>query len=258
LNDSPAESIGIEPRAYRTMRAVEDSHWWFDGMEAITARLLDKAGIKPDARLEILDAGCGTGRNLAFLARYGRVTGVDYSMIALECCRERGLTRLVRGSVNAFPLADDSFDLVTSFDVLTARAVDDRAALAEAARVLRPGGWLLLRVAAYDWLRGRHDDEWAIGHRYRRGPLRAKLADAGLTVERVSYANSALLPAVMLKRLAEGLFGPGADGSDLEIGANRSLVARGLYALLAKEATLVAGVGLPFGLSLFALARKPG
>ena len=256
MNDTPAESIGIEPRAYRTMRAVEDSHWWFDGMEAISGRLLRKAGIRPGAGLEILDAGCGTGRNLAFLARYGRVTGLDYSMIALDCCRERGSKRLARGSVNTLPLPDASFDLVTSFDVLTARAVNDRAALAEAARVLCPGGWLLLRVAAYDWLRGRHDDEWAIGRRYRRAQIRAKIAEAGLVVERASYANAALLPAVMLKRLSERWWGAKAHDSDLEIGADRGLVARGLRALLTSEAPWVAGVGLPCGLSLFVLARK--
>ena len=48
LKSSPEESIGIEPRAYRIMRAVEDAHWWFDGMEAITARLLAAAGISEE------------------------------------------------------------------------------------------------------------------------------------------------------------------------------------------------------------------
>ena len=256
MKDSSAESIGIDPFAYRTMRAVEDSHWWFDGMEAITARLLDVAGVKKNAGLTILDAGCGTGRNLAFLANYGEVTGLDYSMVALECCRERGATRLVRGSINALPFPDAAFDLVTSFDVLTAQVVDDRVALADFARVLRPGGRLLLRVAAYDWLRGRHDKEWAVGRRYSRGDLNEKIQAAGLTVERASYANAALLPAVMLKRLSERWIAPTAETSDLQVGAKRTPVTRMLRALLAGEAPVVAGVGLPCGLSLFASARK--
>lgn len=256
MKAEPDESIGIEPRAYRVMRAVEDSHWWFDGMERISARLLAVAGVKNDGGLTILDAGCGTGRALGFLSRYGKVTGLDYSLVALGCCRERGFTRLVRGSVNALPLTDESVDLVTSFDVLTARAVDDRAAFAEMARVLRPGGCLLTRVAAYEWLRGRHDDEWAIGRRYVLDELREKVQAAGLVVERASYANAVLLPGVLLKRLSERWITPAAGGSDLQIGSGRGLVARALGALLAAEAPLVAGRGLPCGLSLFALARK--
>ena len=102
----------------------------------------------------VLDAGCGTGRNVRFLARYGEVTGLDFSPVALDCCRQRGLTRLVRGSANALPFAAGSFDLVTSFDVLTSGGVQDAEALPESARVLRPGGHLLVRVAAYDALRG--------------------------------------------------------------------------------------------------------
>ena len=248
--------VAIEPRAYRIMHAVEDAHWWFDGMETITARLLAAAGVREGGSRAILDAGCGTGRNLVFLSRYGEVTGLDYSPVALACCRERGFTRLIHGSVNALPLADASLDLVTSFDVLTARAADDRAAFAGAARVLRPGGCLLVRVAAYDWLRGRHDDEWDIGHRYRRGELCGKLARAGFAVEKSSYANTLLLPAVMLKRLTERWVAPAAEGSDLQLGIGRGPAAWVLRTLLSAEAPLVTSFGLPGGLSLFAVARK--
>ena len=245
----------IEPRAYRTMRAVEDTHWWFDGMESITRRLLEPV---PRPGAAILDAGCGTGRNLRFLGGYGTVTGLDFSAVALDCCRERGLGRLVRGSVNVLPFAAETFDLVTSFDVLTSQGVDDRAALKEAARVLRPGGHFFVRVAAYDWLRSRHDLEWAITHRYVRDELRAKLVAAGLVVEKASYANTFLFPLALLKRWSEKWVPPGTNDSDLKIGA-RPTAATGLFrALLASERGWVAGRGLPFGLSLVALARKPG
>ena len=244
----------IEAGAYRRMRNVEDAHWWFDGMERITARLLRDAGVGENA--EILDAGCGSGRNLGFLAAYGRVTGLDISPLALALCAERGRPRLTRGSVNALPFADGVFDLVTSFDVLMTRGIDDRAALAEFARVLRPGGKALVRVPAYDWLRGRHDKEWAVARRYSRPELREKLLAAGLTPDRISHANAWLLPAAMIKRFAERLFPPAPGASDLAIGAGGW--ARALAALLASEAPLVArGKGLPCGLSVFALAHKP-
>lgn len=244
----------IAARAYRTMRAVEDAHWWFDGMESITQELLAPI-LKPGS--DILDAGCGTGRNLGFLSRYGTVTGLDFSNVALGCCRERGCGRLVRGSVNTLPFAADAFDLVTSFDVLTSQGVDDHAALPEAARVLRPGGYFFVRVAAYDWLRSRHDLEWAITHRYARGELCAKLTAAGFAMQKASYANTFLFPAAVLKRWSEKWFPPRADESDLELGARPTRTTGLFRALLASERRWVTGRGLPFGLSLVALARKP-
>lgn len=240
------------------MRAVEDAHWWFDAMETISVRLLDRPGGRPVR--DVLDTGCGTGRNLRFLNRrcaQGTVVGLDFSPVALDHCRERGLTRLVRGSVAALPFADASFDLVTNFDVLTAGSVDESAALRELARVLRPGGRLLLRVAAYDFLRGRHDAEWNIHRRYRRGPLRQKLTRAGFDVRVASYANTWLFPVALAKRWAEAIFPPRQETSDLQIGAGRSSAAWVLRTLLASEARWVAAGALPVGLSIVVLAEKP-
>lgn len=257
----------IETADLRRMFEVEDAHWWFDGMEAITARLLDHR-LPPGPRRapgggppRVLDAGCGTGRNLRFLSTHfgtDRVWGLDFSAFALGCCAQRGFNgRLARGSVNLLPFADAAFDLVTSFDVLVTGGVDVPAALREFARVLRPGGAVLLRVAAYDWLRGRHDREWAVAHRFRREEVRQRLAAAGLEVIHASYANAALFPVALLKRGLERLRPP-ASASDLTLGAGReSLAARVLRRTLAAEAPWVAGPGLPWGLSLFALATRP-
>ncbi len=255
----PADSVTAH--AYGIMREVEDAHWWFDAMEAITARLLARGGPLPGAVRTVLDAGCGTGRNLVFLGRlYGAgatVAGVDHSAVALRHCCERGLTRLARASVNRLPLPTEGFDLVTSFDVLTAGTVDDAAALAEMARVLRPGGRLLVRVAAYDFLRSRHDREWNITRRYRRGPLRAELERAGLRVLVSSYANTWLFPVALAKRWSEAVRSPTEDTSDLQIGAGRGLVPWILRKLMTSEQRWVAAGLLPFGLSLYALAEKP-
>ena len=241
------------------MRAVEDAHWWFDAMERITAALLRRGG-SWHVR-DVLDAGCGTGRNLVFLERLhgasATVTGADHSPVALGHCRTRGLTRLVRASVNALPWQAANFDLVTSFDVLTAGTVDDGAALAEMARVLRPGGRLLVRVAAYDFLRSRHDREWNITRRYRRGELRARLEATGLRVLVSSYANTWLFPVALAKRWSEALHTPDEASSDLQIGAGKGPVPWVLRALMTSERRWVAAGLLPFGLSLYALAEKP-
>jgi hypothetical protein len=122
-------------------------------------------------------------------------------------------------------------------------------------RVLAPGGRAFVRVAANDWLRGAHDRAWRVLHRYALGELRARLEAAGLCVEYLSYANMWLFPVAALKRLAERVWPP-FNQSDLAIEYGR--LDRLLGAVLASEARWIGRRRLPLGLSLIALARKPG
>ncbi|HEY4689981.1 MAG TPA: class I SAM-dependent methyltransferase [Anaerolineae bacterium] len=239
---------------YETMYRVEDAHWWYRGMETITRAVLDRAvGRGRDRR--ILDAGCGTGAVMGYLADYGCVTGFDFAAEALHFCRIRRRDRLNRASVMALPYADASFDLVTSFDVLCERSVvDDEVALREFARVLKPGGRVLLRLPAYNWLRGKHDEAVYIRHRYTARELRDKLRRTGFAPERVSYANMLLFPIAALKRAAEHVVPIRQNGSDLTIGTG--LLNAPLRWILSAEAPFVARTGLPFGLTVVALGRK--
>jgi SAM-dependent methyltransferase len=245
----------VRAEEYELMYCMEDSLWWYRGMQAITRAVLERC-YRPGSGLRIADLGCGTGATTAFLARYGTVTGVDVEQLALRLARQRGLARLARASVTCLPLPAASFDLVTCFDVLVMlERAAEACALAEIARVLKPGGRLLVRVAAHDWLRGAHDRAWAVQHRYDARELGARLAGAGLRPEHVSHANLWLFPVAAAKRLAEQWLVPTSDRSDLayNFGGANGLLAR----VLASEAGLVAGPGLPLGLSLYALARKP-
>jgi SAM-dependent methyltransferase len=242
---------------YARMYAHEQTHWWYVGMRMISAALLEgRVGdkLEYDSRLEILDAGCGTGAGLQWLARYGRATGVDLSGEALAFCRDRGLSRLARASIEHLPFPDERFDLVTSFDVLYHQWVanDDRA-LRECRRVLRPGGWLLLRVPALGWLAGGHDVALQTRHRYARGELVARLDAAGFAVERASYANCLLLPLVAGRRLVERWTRDASSDLDGVPGWLNSALAR----VLGLEARLLQQGSLPLGVSLVALARRP-
>jgi ubiquinone/menaquinone biosynthesis C-methylase UbiE len=115
---------------YEYLYRLEENFWWFIGMREITAAPLDPF-LPPGARL-ILDAGFGTGGNLEWLARYagsGRIVGIDLISTAIEFCRKRNYERLVQASVTDLPFADESFDLITSFDALAqnpGRGADER------------------------------------------------------------------------------------------------------------------------------------
>jgi SAM-dependent methyltransferase len=210
-------------------------------------------GLKLPVGARILDAGCGTGGNLEMLRELGHVTGVDWSDLALELAAERGGARLVRGSVAALPFATGSFDLVTSFEVLYHRAVpDDAAALRELGRVLRPGGWLLVRLPAYEWLRGAHDEAVHTARRYTAPGLRARMENAGFRPRRITYLNGLLLPLAAAKRVVERQ--SGAEGDDL--GEVTPVLDRVFRAAMAAERRILRRRNLPFGVSVMGLAQR--
>jgi SAM-dependent methyltransferase len=237
---------------YRRMFEAEERQWWYAGMRSISLAVLESAP-PAAAAARLLDAGCGTGFNLAALGARGRAVGVDLSMEALGFCRARGVVA-ARASVLALPFADAVFDVVTSFDVLYHRWVeDDRAAVAELARVLRPGGVLLVRVPALRLLWGAHDEAVLSRHRYTRGEIVRLLRSAGLDVLRASYCNSLLFPLLLLRRSLDRLLG--RHGSDVQfLPAPLEGLFRGLLEI---EARLLRQVSLPLGASVMALGRKP-
>jgi len=151
------------------------------------------------------------------------------------------------------PFRDGCFDLVTSFDVLCVSGIDDLKALREFRRVLIPGGRVILRLPAYNWLRGTHDAAVDIGHRYAEREVAARLSESGFTVEHTSHANMWLFPLAVLKRWSERLL-PRQNGSDLtrSVGPLNGLFGR----VLSSEAGFVAGRGLSVGLTIIAVGRR--
>ena len=243
----------MKPVEYRRMFEAEERQWWYAGQRAVALALFEPWA--RDRRLLLLDAGCGTGFNLVALARFGPTLGIDLSEDAIAFCRERGV-RAVRGSVLRLPFRAAAFEAVTSFDVIYHDWVgDDRAAVAEMARVLRPGGALLVRVPALELLRGAHDAEVLTRRRYTLGELRALVEGCGLRVERSTYCNSLLFPLLFARRTLDRLLG--RHGSD--VGFLPPPLERLFLGVMGLEAFCVRhGLRFPVGASAVVLATKPG
>jgi SAM-dependent methyltransferase len=247
----------VKPEEYEILYREEGRHWWYGGMQAITGALLNR-WYRPGAGLRILDGGCGAGAAMTtYLAEYGVVTGFDLSMLALGFCRMRRAERLARASITHLPFAAQTFDLATSFEVLYERGVpNDFHAVGEFFRILARGGRLLLRLPAYDWLRGRHDEAVHTARRYTAARVAGLLQDNGFTVEHLSYANTFLFPIALIKRLTERIL-PAPHGGASDLTLNLGPLNGVLRAILAAEAPLVNHIRMPFGLSVIAVGRKP-
>jgi len=192
---------------------------------------------------------------LFHLRRHGRTFGVDMDYEAAGYCRERGLTTIAQASAAALPYAAETFDLVTMLDVLE-HIPDDAGALAEAMRVLRPGGLLMLAVPAYRFLWGAQDEVSRHVRRYTVPELGARMKAANFAVRRLTYFNTALFPPIAALRLLRRFIpATRSDESDFHAPAPGPINAL-LAAIFGSEAALVARHDLPFGVSILGLAEK--
>lgn len=243
----------MEEQAYRQQFQLENGHWWFEGRRAVMWALLGRAGVRDGARL--LDAGCGTGRNLQEFGRLGPAAGVDPSPEAIDFCRQRGIEGVTRGTIEHLEFPDGAFDLILATDVLE-HLRDDRAALRELRRVAAPGANLLCTVPAYRWLWSGHDDEHHHFRRYTLGELRAALGAGGWRPVAESYFNTVLLPPIAAVRLLarRSRRDPEAARPDLRL---TPPVLNGLLAqpMRAEAALIGRGLRLPAGVSIGVVAR---
>lgn len=182
------------------MYQLEDTHAWYVSLRKKVFSYI--TAYRRDAPITILDTGCGTGALLLRLKNMGRSIGVDVSETAIELCQQRGLNNIIRSSVLSLPFRDDSFDIVTSVDVLYhQKVVNDNVALREYYRVLKRSGILILNLPAYEFLKGEYDKAIHIFRRYRMGDMKIKVKEAGFSIERIIYSNTFLFPIIAIWRL---------------------------------------------------------
>jgi SAM-dependent methyltransferase len=242
----------------RATARAEATHFWFRGFRLFVSPLLRQA-TKDRISPLILDCGCGTGNNLTLLEQFGHAYGFDLTAIGLKIGRESGRSRLARASVTAVPFPADTFDIVTSFDVLySLEAIDEHAAVTEMFRVAKPGGFVVVNVAAMQSLRGDHSVLSREVRRYDRQSLSRLLTDAGFAIERLTYTNAVLFPAMAIARAVQRRRGLSSEEhADQEIRVPPAPVNLTLTAALTVESWWLRLVDNPFGSSLLCLARKP-
>lgn len=246
------QSEPVQPDEYRKMAGVEDAMWYYRALHRHVVRSLTTA--LPAGPAQVLDAGCGTGgllRRLRAARPQWTLTGLDFSPLACALARERTDSEVVPGSVVALPFGDGRFDAISSCDVLCQVAGPEQA-VREFHRCLRPGGWVILTMPAYQWMYSYHDREVGNLRRYSRGEVEALLGGGGFTVRRSTYWNMLPFPLAVIRRR---ILAPAATTSD--VGLFPAPVEAVFNALMAVEhAWLGPGGRLPFGNSVLTVAQK--
>lgn len=246
----------MRKREYEVMFNLEDYSWWSVGLRELVFSYIDKFNQHTHSPA-ILDAGCGTGALLDG-CRMNNSYGLELSEEAIKYCKQRALTNLVRGTVSSVPCKSGSFDFVICLDTLYHAWIDDDVkSLEEFYRVLNKNGKLLLNLPAYNFLRSKHDEAVYTKHRYTIKDTRHRVKKAGFEIEKITYRNTILFPLAVVKRMKEKLFYLNAKSTESELEGMPVMLNKTFTRILSLENRLInAGFILPFGLSVFCIARK--
>ncbi|MBK6592258.1 MAG: class I SAM-dependent methyltransferase [Burkholderiales bacterium] len=238
----------MRPELFDEMAAVQQTHWWFVARREILASVIQRLNLPP--RPDILEIGCGTGANLAMLSEHGHVVAMEYDDVARGMAAKLAVCVVQAGGLpEPVPFADGTFDLVCLLDVLE-HIEADAAAMTRVARLLKPGGRVLLTVPAYGWLWSAHDTAHHHHRRYTASAVRSLAGQAGLVVQRVGYFNTLLFPLIAGARLLGKLLSL-SNRSDAAL-PNRWVNAL-LRLIFASERHVVAHTGFPWGVSVIAV-----
>lgn len=244
----------MERHSYADMAALQATNWWYVARRELIRRLIESSGRMFD---RVLDYGCGPGSNADALAGDGiELIGLDASEDALEHAKATGeYARLLRSADETIPLPDASVDLILAADVL--EHVDDKRALAEMYRTLKPGGVLVVTVPAHRWLWNWNDDYSHHLRRYEQDELEQRLSEAGFMVRKISSWNfSLVLPVWLVSLLQRFREKPERLENNLKI--IPAWINGFLLTLMRLENRIFLRFGLPIGVSLVAVVERKG
>lgn len=249
------------PRELTPQQLEEDSHWWFASRTRALVSILDQC--VPGNTLRVLDVGCGAGNMIHHLRRYGDVIGIDNNPIPLRIAHQRGYDARL-ASAEDMPFDDESFDLVTALDVIE-HCDEDLEILRECYRVCVPGALTAVTVPAFQWLWSNNDVINDHKRRYSKSELRAKVDEAGFSINRMTYNNFFIFPMaaalILARRGSEReprLATPSMDEDayQVEMEPTSPPVNAILTGVGWLEAALLRFASFPFGTSIICIARK--
>jgi SAM-dependent methyltransferase len=237
------------------MSAQEADHWWFVARRMIIDELIrSHVPLKDGAR--VLEAGCGTGGNLALLASHGTLDAFEYDSEARELAQAQaddlGIGAIAAGALpGGIGFGDTGYDLIALLDVLE-HVDEDTASLGALGGRLNSDGRLLVTVPAAPWLWSEHDELHHHKRRYTRAGLCSVAEEAGLIVQAAGYFNSLLFPVAVAQRLAHQML-----KSKTPLDARPSPMVNGiLQAIFSAERHVLGKVPFPVGLSLYGVLSR--
>lgn len=259
----------MQAHYYSNLSEAEKKHWYFAARRQLIKDLISRHILTPkkEARLKILDVGCGTVGTTDFLTRFGSVTAIEPSEVAIKLLKTNyPYLNVVKASIeNMAPLLTDAnFDLATVLGVLYHKEVKSpQGALKSINRKLKVGGWLIWHEAAYPFLKRKHD---ALSHGARRflpSQMRSLLCASGFRIYFETHVGLFIFPLAFVLALLSKMK-PLAAGKESPLEASsvdRKLLPKYLNAILYLVSRLEMKYAvnispIPIGVSYLVMAKK--
>ncbi len=245
----------MEKDEYFRMYTLETDFWWYITLHKLVGHTIWKSF--PEGGIRILDAGCGTGRMMQVMQKFGEVTGIDYSDEALFFARKRTSGQVLSGDLNHFRFEKESFHVVVCLDVLYHSGIrDDMAVISHFHEILKPGGILILNLPAFECLRREHDQVVHTRQRYKKKPFTTQLRQTGFGIMKAVYRLPLLFFVILISKKLTGKKNGMKPGTDLKVlpgWLNACLICYGKV----NNFLISKGLGFPLGSSLYVVAKKP-
>lgn len=237
------------------MFEAENTYWWYVSLHKIIEIFVRKT--KTIDKVRIFDAGCGTGRTLEQLSKYGYVEGIDYEPEAVSFSKSRGLENITCTDLNTWKAGPEKFDYIISSDVICCTGIeDDNKVINNFYEGLNENGFLILNLPAYKILSRKHDRAVFVARRYTRKGIKNQLKKAGFEIYKSTYRFPFLFFALLLKKWVEKLTNDNAVESDLkEIPRFVNNIMN--FVMKIENFLINSGLSFPLGSSVFIIAKKP-
>jgi ubiquinone/menaquinone biosynthesis C-methylase UbiE len=237
---------------YKVHYTLENKNWWF----VAKRNQLKKIFSKLTRQSKVLDIGCGTGAIMEQMRKQAgkhNVHGLDYEQSALDFCKKRGLHNLKQGDAHKLPYQENSFDMITMFDVLE-HLQDDKKVVQQLRKVLKKEGKLVLTVPAFQFLWTDHDISLHHYRRYTKEHLKRVLEEQGFKVEKMQYLYNSMFFVVGGIKLMNAFLPIHYTLSTSSLETNKILNAL-LLAWCNLEQCIARVIKFPFGTSVYCVAK---
>ena len=224
----------------------QKKHWWFQARKKIIDQIISSINLKK--RNNILDFGAGSGVNLDMLSKYGLVDIHEKNKYARAIIKKE---KKIKNLYSTLKIKKNFYDLILLADVIE-HVKQPKVLLKDLKKFLKKDGHILITVPAYQFLFSKKDK--VLGHyrRYNKELLKTELS--GFKVENISYFNTFLcIPIIIMTMLNKFL----KRDYIRQVETTPNFILNKLcYIIFASEKYFIKYFNLPFGISIYVLAKN--